>query len=46
MSSWLVASKLTFSTISSFLTNSRGTLVLLSTNTAMYGVKPLSVHHS
>lgn len=46
MSSWLVASKLTFSTISSFLTNSRGTLVLLSTKTAMYGVKPLSVHHS
>ncbi|MNY48898.1 hypothetical protein D3C86_1842730 [compost metagenome] len=46
MSRPLVASKLTLSTISLFLTNSRGTLVLASTKTAMYGVKPLSVHHS
>src|SRR5215469_14459296 len=42
----LVASKLMFSTISPFLTYSRGTWTVSSTCTATYGVKPLSVHHS
>src|SRR6185295_13482285 len=41
-----VASGLTFSTISPFLTYSIGTLVVSSTLTAMYGVRPLSQHHS
>src|SRR5687768_13411539 len=35
-----------FSTISLFLTYSLGTCTFASTNTAMYGVKPLSVHQS
>src|SRR5678815_271687 len=42
----LVASKLMLSTISPFLTYSRGTWTVSSTCTATYGVKPLSVHHS
>src|SRR5438445_12313437 len=42
----LVASKPTFSTISLFFTYSVGTCTRASTNTAMYGVKPLSVHQS
>src|SRR5688572_28132533 len=42
----VVASKPMFSTISLFLTYSVGTCTFASTNTAMYGVKPLSVHQS
>src|SRR6476661_7833782 len=42
----LVASKLMFSTISPFLTYSRGTWTVSSTCTATYGVRPLSVHQS
>src|SRR5512147_1125241 len=42
----LVASKPTLSTISLFLTYSCGTCTEASTNTATYGVKPLSVHQS
>src|SRR5215212_2118970 len=42
----LVASKPTLRTISLFLTYSFGTWTCSSTNTAMYGVKPLSVHQS
>src|SRR5450755_3406014 len=42
----LVASKPTLSTISLFFTYSLGTCTCSSTNTAMYGVKPLSVHQS
>ncbi len=43
---WLVASKLMFNTISPSRTNWRGTRVDLSTRTAIWGVYPLSVHHS
>src|SRR5436190_3272067 len=51
ISSWpswsaLVASKPTLRTISLFLTYSFGTCTCSSTKTAMYGVKPLSVHQS
>src|SRR5205085_10275114 len=42
----LVASKPTFRTISLFFTYSLGTCTCSSTKTAMYGVKPLSVHQS
>src|SRR3954451_16893944 len=42
----VVASKPMLSTISLFLTYSVGTCTLASTNTAMYGVNPLSVHQS
>src|SRR6186997_268727 len=42
----LVASKPTLRTISLFLTYSLGTRTASSTKTAMYGVKPLSVHQS
>src|SRR3990167_3756981 len=42
----LVASKLTFNTISPSLTYSCGTRTESSTCTAIKGVKPLSVHHS
>src|SRR3954452_24370464 len=42
----LVASKPTLRTISLFLTYSFGTCTCSSTKTAMYGVKPLSVHQS
>src|SRR6185369_2915038 len=42
----VVASKPMLSTISLFFTYSVGTCTLASTNTAMYGVKPLSVHQS
>src|SRR5436190_23876427 len=42
----LVASKPTLRTISLFLTYSFGTRTASSTKTAMYGVKPLSVHQS
>src|SRR5690242_4251983 len=42
----VVASKPMFSTISLFFTYSVGTCTLASTNTAMYGVNPLSVHQS
>src|SRR5438309_4159274 len=42
----VVASKPMLSTISLFFTYSTGTCTLASTNTATYGVKPLSVHQS
>src|SRR3954469_18205975 len=42
----VVASKPMLSTISLFFTYSVGTCTLTSTNTATYGVKPLSVHQS
>src|SRR5436853_7744257 len=42
----VVASKPMLSTISLFFTYSVGTCTPASTNTAMYGVKPLSVHQS
>ena len=42
----LVASKPTLRTISLFFTYSFGTRTASSTKTAMYGVKPLSVHQS